>query len=82
MMSSPPEMSSHTVLSLASVAALVDEGHLHGLADATSPASGCFLPAISEQRRLAGAVGADDADDGARRHLEAQVVDQQAIAKA
>ena len=36
----------------------------------------------AEQRRLAGAVRADDADDRARRHLEAQVVDQQAVAEA
>src|SRR3546814_2657868 len=35
-----------------------------------------------EQRRLAGAVGADDADDRARRRDEAQVVDQQAVAEA
>src|SRR5690606_37357584 len=31
---------------------------------------------------LAGAVGADDADDRARRHRERQVVDQQAVAEA
>ncbi len=33
-----------------------------------------------EDGRLAGTVGADDADDGARRDLEAEVVDQQAVA--
>src|SRR3546814_1454682 len=35
-----------------------------------------------EQRRLAGAVGPDEADDRARRLDEAQVVDQQAVAEA
>src|SRR5690606_23708882 len=34
-----------------------------------------------EQRRLAGAVRADDADDRARRHDEAEVVDQHAVAE-
>ena len=48
----------------------------------TSPLSGFSLPGDhAEQRRLAGAVRADDADDRARRHLEAQVVDQQAVAE-
>src|SRR3546814_16185485 len=36
---------------------------------------------LAEQRGLAGAVGADDADDGARRNLEAEVVDQQLVAE-
>jgi hypothetical protein len=36
----------------------------------------------AEQRRLAGAVRADDADDAARRQLEAEVVDQQPVAEA
>lgn len=34
-----------------------------------------------EQGRLTGTVGADDADDGARRHDHRQVVDQQAVAE-
>ena len=34
----------------------------------------------AEQRGFARAVGTDDADDGAGRHFEAQVIDQQAIA--
>jgi hypothetical protein len=34
-----------------------------------------------EQRRLAGAVRADDADDAARRQLEGQVFDQQLVAE-
>ena len=36
----------------------------------------------AEQRRLAGAVGADDADDAAGRQAEAQVLDQQLVAVA
>ena len=35
-----------------------------------------------EQRGLAGAVGTDDADDGAGRDDEVEVVDQQAVAEA
>ena len=35
-----------------------------------------------EQRGLAGAVGADHADDAARRQLEGEIVDQHAVAKA
>src|SRR5205823_7048410 len=34
----------------------------------------------TKQRRLAGAVRADDADDRARRHLEGELVDEQALA--
>jgi hypothetical protein len=36
----------------------------------------------AEQRGLAGAVGADDADDAARRQLEVEVVEQQLVAEA
>src|SRR5690606_35727889 len=65
------------------VAALVDVGQVHGRADVDLARVRLFLPGDHlEQRRLAGAVGADDADDGAGRHLEAQVVDQQAVAEA
>ena len=47
----------------------------------TSPES-AFLPVIMlEQRGFAGAVRADDADDGAGRDVERQVVDQQAVAE-
>jgi hypothetical protein len=65
------------------VAALVDIAHLHGLADADRAGIGLFLAGEHlEQRRLAGAVRADDADDAARRQLERQVLDQQFVAKA
>ena len=84
MLSSPPETSSHTVLSRSQAfAALVDEGQLRGRADHHLAAVGLFHALDhAEQRRLAGAVGADDADDGAGRHLEAQVVHQQPVAEA
>ena len=47
------------------------------------PASGLVLPGDhAEQRGLAGAVRADDADDAAGRQLEGKVVDQQIVAVA
>ena len=47
------------------------------------PASGFSSPDDHpEERRLAGAVGADDADDAARREEEGQVVDEQPVAEA
>src|SRR4030095_9840629 len=62
------------------LAALFDERHLRGGADLNVAAVGLFLAGNhAEQGRLGGAVRADDADDRARRHLEAQLVDQQAI---
>ena len=48
-----------------SVAALVDEGELGGLADAPRPNRAARGLEHAEQRRLAGAVRADDADDRA-----------------
>ena len=45
------------------------------------PASAVTMPGDHlEQRRLAGAVGADDADDAARRELEAEVLEQHVLA--
>jgi hypothetical protein len=47
------------------------------------PESGFLLAGDHpEQRRLAGAVGADDADNAAGRQLERQIVDQQPVAIA
>jgi hypothetical protein len=47
------------------------------------PESGCLLPGDHpEQRGLAGAVRADDADNAAGRQLERQIVDQQPVAIA
>ncbi len=45
------------------------------------PASGCFLPGEhAEERGLAGAVRADDADDAAGRQGERQILDQELVA--
>ena len=82
--SAPPEISSHTVLfGIERVAALVDIAELHRLADADRAGVGLFLAGDhAEQRRLAGAVRPDDADDAAGRQLERQILDQQLVAIA
>ena len=65
------------------VAALVDVGELHRRADRDRARVDRLLSREHpEQRRLAGAVGADDADDAGRRQCERQVVDEQAVAEA
>ena len=65
------------------VARLVDVGHLHGLADAQRARVGLLLAGDHpEERRLARAVGADDADDAAGRQREAEVLDEQVVAEA
>src|SRR5690606_6948016 len=65
------------------VAALVDIAELHGLADADRAAVGLFLAGDHlEQRRVAGAVRADNADDAARRQLDRQVVGPRPAVKA
>ena len=64
------------------VAVLVHKGHSRGLADHDFAAVRLFFTANQfEQRRFTGTVGADDADDSACRNFEAQVVDQEAVAK-
>ena len=65
------------------VARLIDVADLHGLAEPQRAAVGLLLPGDHpEQRRLAGAVRADDADDAAARQREVDVVDQQQVAVA
>ena len=65
------------------VARLVDIAELDRRADDDRAGIGLFLPGDhAEQRRLAGAVRPDDADDPARRQLERQVLDQHAVAEA
>src|SRR5262249_9727462 len=55
--------------------------HAHRLADTKLPYIGRLLARDhAEQRRLASPVRADHADDPARRKLERELVDQQAIA--
>src|SRR6185312_6137281 len=64
------------------IAALVDIAKLDRLADPDGTGIRLFLAGDhAEKRRLAGAVGADDADDAAGRQLEGQVLDQQIVAK-
>src|SRR5262249_10133292 len=56
---------------------------LHALADADRSAVRLLLAGDHpEERRLAGAVRADDADDRGLRDLERQIVDQQVVAVA
>src|SRR4249919_1187452 len=65
------------------LAALVDVGELDRRAGVDRTGIRRFLADDHlEQRRLAGAVRADDADDRTRRDAEAQVVDQQTVAEA
>ena len=71
------------MLPSSAVAGLVDIAELHRLADLDGAGVGLFLAGDhAEQRRLAGAVRADHADDAAGRQLEGQVVDQQVVAEA
>src|SRR4029079_11225972 len=63
------------------LARLVDDGELDGVADDDFTGIGLFAAGDQpEERRLAGPVRADDADDGARRGLERELVPQQPIA--
>ena len=63
------------------ITALIDVGHLHRLADDQLATVGRFLARDHvHQRRLAGAVGANHADDATARQLEVQVVKQQFVA--
>ncbi len=84
MMSWPLEISSHTVfLPSRRVARLVDIAELHRLADLDGAGVGLLLAGDhAEQRGLAGAVRADDADDAAGRQIEGEIVDQQIVAVA
>src|SRR5690606_16491941 len=65
------------------VAALIDVGELHRVADADLARVRLFRTRQNaEQRRLAGAVRADDADNAARRNRERQILEQHAIAES
>src|SRR5581483_9751751 len=64
-------------------ARLVDVGELDRVADPERPVVGLLLARDhAEQRRLAGAVRADDADDAGGRQREGEVVDEQPLAEA
>src|SRR5216683_2042696 len=72
----------HAVAGDQRVARLVDIAELDGVTDPKSPAIGRFLPGDhAEERRLAGAVRPDDADDSPGRQPEAQLLDQQLVAE-
>src|SRR5215510_7545447 len=63
------------------IAALVDVGELHGLPELERARVGLLLAHQDpEQRRLARAVGADHADDAARREAEGESVEEQLVA--
>jgi hypothetical protein len=65
------------------VARLVDVGQLDGVAELERAAVGLLLAGDHpKQRRLAGAVGADHADDPAARQRERERLDQQPVAEA
>src|SRR5262249_33448652 len=73
----------HRLLAVERVARLVDIAEMHGLADGDGALVRLLLVGDhAKQRGLAGAVGADDADNAARRQLEGEIVDQLAIAVA
>src|SRR5690606_25068867 len=73
----------HRVVALQRRAALVDIGQLHGGAEDDLAGVRLLLARDHlEQRRLAGAVGADDADDGAVGDDQREIVDQQPVAEA
>ena len=73
----------HGLVRVERVAALIDVADLHRLADPQRAGVRLLHPGDHpEQRRLAGAVRADDADDAAARQREVEVVDQQVVAVA
>src|SRR5687768_10169506 len=62
------------------VAALVDVGDLHRVTDPELPRVGFLLPhQHPEERRLAGAVRTDDADDAAARQPEGEVLEKKIV---
>src|SRR6202011_3551625 len=70
------------LLAIETVARLVDIAEMHALADGDGALVRLVLSGDHpEQRGLTGAVGADHADDAARRQFEGEIVDQEAIAK-
>src|SRR5690554_4768934 len=65
------------------VAALIDIAELYGLADLDRALIGLlFADDHPEEGRLTCAVRSDNSDDGAGRHIEAQVLEEEAIAEA
>src|SRR4051812_40981132 len=72
----------HRLLAVEVVARLVDVTEMHALADGDGALVRLLLLCDhAEQRGLAGAVGADHADNAARRQLEGEILDQHAVAE-
>ena len=68
------------VVRIERIARLLDVGELHRLANFQHAAIGLFLPDDhAKQRRLAGAVGPDDADDSAGRQRKIHLLHEDAI---
>src|SRR3954471_16870454 len=66
----------NVLLAVEIVARLIDVAEVHALADGDGALIRLLLPGDHpEQRGLAGAVGADHADDAARRQLEGEILD-------
>ena len=71
----------HRLVGIESIAGLVDITYLHGVSDAQDATIGLFLASEqAKERRLAGAIGTDDADDTARRQLEVHILEQETLA--
>ena len=78
----PPLISASTSCSPSSSAVLLDVRELHRRADLDLARVRLLLAQDQlEQRRLARAVGADDADDRALGHLQAQVAEERLVAE-
>ena len=72
----------HALVVVDALAALVDVGHLHGLAERERAGGGLLLADDHlEQGRLTHAVGADHAHDAVARQLEGQIFDEHALAE-
>src|SRR5712664_93788 len=73
----------HALLAVQTVARLVDIAEMHGFTDRDDAlVRRLLLGDHPEQRGLAGAVGADHADDAAGRQFECEIVDQKPVAKS
>ncbi len=71
----------HRLVGIERLARLVDVGHLHRRADGQRARVGRLLARDhAEERRLARAVGADDADDAAAREGELEILEEEPVA--
>src|SRR5215813_12300819 len=73
----------HVLLAVERIAGLIDVAEMNRFADLDRALVGFFLSDDhAKQRRLAGTVRADHADDAARREPEGEIVDQEVVAIA